>query len=809
MADENKVWSLEEIDALLEDSGVRRPDEQETPPPAVPRAEAVDPRPTHRSGVRHRIKSPSLVESDAETNAALSEEMSEKYRDRFFNRPAQNLEKTGEHTPLTPEEQPYERSGFVHRKSEFAGTGDFEPVPHLVPDSIAAGDEPADDATREREPVPVKTRETEVDSKTKVLRSFAKTDGSAHEDDVAEEDDGQLTFEGFDDEEPVERVDETEVEEKLKESRKEKIENFVVTTEREPTEADKDARLGSSEYLTVDDRFKVSYSLRKKKAAAMFATVVDGIGVAALAILSAVAVVGSAEGTLPALASLAVLAVCAAASFPTVANGFRGLFRLKPNRDSGVVIALVAAAVQCVVFAVSDETFRAGFPLFTAAAVFPLTLNSAAEWLENKRLLANFAALTSGKDLYAIGKVEPEETAFEIGRGLLLDDPAVLCTQKTEFPRRFLELSRVYYPSDDLNRKTVPVAVIAGAAVGALTLLTGNTAALCAFTATVCAAVSYFSYLADAVAVGRASGRLLRGGAVLTGWDSFRACATANAVAVDAADVFDPYGGNVFGIHIFTDMKADEAILDTASLAIASGGPLGNLFKRVVLGKTQLLFPVDTLAYEDKLGLSAWIFNRRVLVGSAELLRNHNVEIPDRQYVDRHLREGRYPLYLAVDGKAAAVFIVSYDIAKANRRDFRTIESNGLSLLVRSDDANITDELVANGLGVPQSGVKVLSAISGDVYREYRGKTSSSADAHLLHDGRSRSYLAAVSTALGLGSVKHITGLLQAGAAGIGVAITAVLAFTGGIAQISCLQFLLAQGLLTGIGLLAVRLTRK
>ena len=36
--------------------------------------------------------------------------------------------------------------------------------------------------------------------------------------------------------------------------------------------------------------------------------------------------------------------------------------------------------------------------------------------------------------------------------------------------------------------------------------------------------------------------------------------------------------------------------------------------------------------------------------------------------IERHLCEGRYPLYLAVDGKAAAVFIVSYDVNNENAK---------------------------------------------------------------------------------------------------------------------------------------------
>ena len=54
--------------------------------------------------------------------------------------------------------------------------------------------------------------------------------------------------------------------------------------------------------------------------------------------------------------------------------------------------------------------------------------------------------------LHSISHIERKETAFEIGRGLLLDEPIILASQKTKFPGRFLELSKKYYPADEINK---------------------------------------------------------------------------------------------------------------------------------------------------------------------------------------------------------------------------------------------------------------------------------------------------------------------------------------------------------------------
>lgn len=807
MADERKTarkWSLEEIDELLQDSGMlpsEEPEKEETP---VKKAQAINPRPIRKDDIEHKIISEDIERSD---NAEISGEpqvygafVSEKYRDRFFNRPIQNIEKTAEHQLIPEEEQKYERSGFVKKKSNFTNTGELSPVPNLVPDNMVQEDEEVTDKTMVFGDKPVKKapeKENTENTRTIGLRSLAVTDGNAHEYELPEEEDAQLSFEGFHTEEPVSIVDEESVEAELKRKRKEKTENFTISNEdlKEKDGEEQNRKYGTDEYRTPDDKFKVAYYLKKNKRASLTGAVISGICFLVLFVISFLIKAVPEAGQLMLVISLAVLVFVCAANGSVIGDGLRSFKGLKFGRNTGVLLALVAAFLQNVMFLITFEEDTAGkIPLISAAAVLPVALNAYAEYLEYKRISLNFEYLTS-KELYSIGKIEKAQTAFEIGRGLLLDEPAVIASQKTAFPRRFIELSRKFYPSDEINKKLIPIGFGASLLVGAITLLVAkNTfAAVTAFSASVCISVPYFSYFLDSLVISKMSTRMIKKGAMLSGWEAYRELSPSNAIAVDAADIFDEEGGNVFGIHPFYDIQIDEAILYTASLLINSGGPLGSLFRRVIVGEVSLLPPVDSLTYEDKLGLSAWIFNRRILVGNADLLKNHNVEIPDMALIERHLTTGRYPLYLAIDGKAAAVFIVSYDINRENARLLKSIEGNGLSLLVRSDDANITDGLIASKAGLPQSGVKVLSAVSGDIYKDYCAGVTTAADALLMHDGKADSFLTAIKSALSLGSVKQLINVFQICAMGIGLALVSALSFVSGLEAMTCTQLVVTQ----------------
>ena len=797
----NRKWTFEEIDELLQDSGIssEKDFEPEQITPAINKSESVDPRPVYNEDIEHKIKTTSVEKSgvDGATRAFTALE-SDKYRDRFLNKPMHNLQKTAEHKFIPAGEQPYERGGFVKKASNFKSTKELEPIPILVSEDILREEQKREESTKEIK-----------NSRTIGLRSLAVTDGSAEETELIEEDDMQLSFEGFNTEE-VQIVDEEEVERELIKKRRKKAAEFVVSTEPEEEihDVDNGIKFGLDEYRNVNDKFKVEFNLKKQEKKALINTVICFVCFALLVVLSLVASAVYAPNSLVhknefpvILLNFLVTLVACSVNKDLIIDGFASFKGLKFNRNSGCAVALTAVLLQNISFFFSVLPFENRLSLYSAVAVLPLVFNSFGGLLEARRLRKNFTIVTEN-ELYSISHIERKETAFEIGRGLLLDEPIIIASQKTNFPGRFLELSKKYYPADELNKRTVPITFLVALIVGVITTIISRNAfnGLSSFTAVLAISAPCFVFLCDNLAINKLSTKLRKKGSVITGWEANRMCAVANGITVDSTDVFDKDGGNVFGIKTFHSMKVDDAILYTAAMVVASGGALGNLFKRVVMDRLELLPPVDTLAYEDKLGLSAWIQNRRVLVGSYDLLRNHNVEVPDKAFVEKYTHDGRYPLFLAIEGKLGAMFIVSYDVNQENAKLLRLIERESISLLLRNDDANITDNMVASSLSIPNSGIKVISAVSGDILNSYVNEKRTAADSVLMHNGKSSSYLHAVASALYLGKIKRSSLVLQTGAIAVGVAFAAAFSFIAGGAELSIIPLIITQLVFSVIG---------
>ncbi len=775
-------WSLEEIDELLQDSGMLPRDDVSLDMveeiAASQKTEVFDPRPSHNEKIKHQIIKDTVEKSDGVAEPQVYGNLvSEKYRERFINKPMENLGKTLSRTIIIPENKDGETDRFIKK------TGNFP---------LVSEKKTADDKTRVLD-------DTEH-TKTIGLRSLAVTDGDAHDIELPMEDDNlQLSFEGFH-EEPVEQVDERRVEEELIRKRKEKVSSFTISGEITEESEPQIKKYGTDEYRTPDDKFKVQYYLKKKKSAALIG-MVSAFGIAFIELILSVISRGiSTSGKGYIIATLLLTVVSCGVNFEFISDGLKSIKALKFNKNTGCIFALAATVIQGVVFLTSSAPFETELSLLASSATLYLGFNILGEYLEYKRIGENFSYISSDGELYSIGCINDEEVAGEIGKGLL-QEPLILSSQKTLFPARFIENSRKYYPCDEISSKTIKIGLAASLAVGLLTLLIQKNllSAVSAFTACVLVCMPYISYFADSIAILKISRKLRKKGAVISGWQALRLCKKANAVAVDSGDIFDKNGGDVSGIHLFYDIGVDEAIIYAATLAIESGGPLGNLFRRVIVGETKLLPPVEDLIYEDRLGLSAWIFNRKILLGSEDLMRNHNVEISDKALINKHTAEDKYPLYLAIDSKAAAVFIVSYDADEESRILLREIEESNISLLVRGTDANITDLTVAQKLTLPQSGVKVISAVSGETYKNYVKETTSAADSLLMHDGNAKSFLYAVKNALSLGAVRSVLNTFQICAMGVGVAIVGGLSFVAGPEHIGCLQIMALQLFFTAL----------
>lgn len=501
---------------------------------------------------------------------------------------------------------------------------------------------------------------------------------------------------------------------------------------------------------------------------------------------------------------LLFLVLAALLSLKELKTACSGLFSGRMDAVTGLPVALFFACIQVGLSYAFPERLTA-VPLYTAVALLVFTLYFAGRKRKLKNDICNYEIVAKNHSrFYEIGKIQNPDTAFEIGRGLLLGDPDVRYAKKISFPSHFVEISKRNDSVLNVHALALPVVLLAAGVIGAITCFTAGDVfvGVSAMCAVAISALPMSATLVSAAALRNTNRRLLREGALAASYDAAVDVTAANAVVLDAAELFDAANCRLRGMKMYHKMRVDEALLYTAAMTIQSGGTLSAVFDGVILHKREMLPQVESLQYEERLGCSGWIYNQRVLVGNRDLLQKHNVDAPTREEEQRFRKDGCEVIYLAVEGKIAALFVVEY---AANARIcgyLQSLEKYGIGILVRTSDPNITEGLVEQYFSLPHNLVKIISSVAGTMFRELTEEPPEPAVCGVLHNGRAPAFLRAFLASFILEEKMKLAQILQYIGVGLSITLLAVLSFFTALAQAGVFEILVFVLLWTAISVL-------
>lgn len=700
------------------------------------------------------------------------------YKTRFFS--TLKLEQTAEMEPVV--EGPVDRSGIVVAKAGEAEDSGLEAMPRVFA---------AEDAKEI------------VDEKTRIMDPLGSSSKKKAE--MSDDVEGQIMLTGFETEDDwsPEQSDESDVEVQLWEKRKQKAKNFrlieaidldsdfegdyeappedVARAEKAKKKKEKKLELEQEEELSVANEYsspaeRASVHKMLSDAAKKATTSLLCVGGVALVmiILNLIPAIASklsietqmfVEGSTAMCVINAVLLIAAVAlDSGKFVDGLTAIARKKITSSTAVSLSVVVALLQNTLAAVigGNGTETA---VFSAAAVIAVLIGKLADKMDAERILGNFevCAYKYEHNMYAVHPFENESEIFELGRGLMMGNAELLYSSKLAFPSDFVKNSKTDVSDRKLMQILLPAAFGAAAVVAIIAGIFEKSvmSAFSAFAGTFCMSAPVFSAFIPAFIARSSNHGLNISGTMIASLDAAEKTASANAVVLDSADIFDRSRCTMHGMKDFKNIRIDDVLLYAAAMIIKSGGPLRESFEQVVDGRQDLLPSVKELVYEDKLGIAARIHNQKVLLGNRNLLVHHNIEVPEKALEERYSHSGRKVMYLAVAGKIAALFVVSYAVDKNLEGYLKLLESNGIQILVRTNDVNVTEELIAESFGMPQQNFKVLSSVAGRLFKRRRDAVSDKLPSRIVHDGTAFSMLKAVAASCNIVTKKKLGAVLQ------------------------------------------------
>lgn len=478
----------------------------------------------------------------------------------------------------------------------------------------------------------------------------------------------------------------------------------------------------------------------------------------------------------------------------SVASGLTPLVHFKGNSDTPVAVGAVTAVLQIIIsfFCLGDlQGFYVNY--YCVAVLLAFFANNCGKLFMVLRVKDNFKFITSNGQKYAAKIYNNETVANQMMSGTAADKNIIAYHHKTSFPANFLKISYAPDPSEDLASKLAPVTTLAGFLIAIMYGFANAsfTGAFNAFALITAVAIPISTLLAVNVPVRRLCKTLLTYDSMLAGYPSVKQFCDSTGIMLDATELFPADCIELEGIKTFEDYAIDESLLCGIAVLKEAGNPIANAFDSVVAETKETLPEVESVLYEDEIGLVGWINSERILVGSRRLLEKYNVETPSNEYEDKYTSKGRQITYLAKAGRLVAMFVTNYNADSELKLELQRAEANGISILIRTTDFNVTNDLVAQKYNLFYRSIKVLPTGLGNVLKEAESTVEETSRSYLITSGRLASMARAIS---GCVKIKHNISLaiiIQLISIILGVLVCATLSLYAGVGVIGSLELLI------------------
>lgn len=499
-------------------------------------------------------------------------------------------------------------------------------------------------------------------------------------------------------------------------------------------------------------------------------------------------------------------------SYTVMTAGIKNMINRKPDCDSIAAIGIFVTVITGIINLFEPESVREGYyHVYISAAIMGLVFNTLGKMMIVQRTEKNFRYVAGEFDRYAVKRVS-DENAANFAKGTEADPAVMTAMEKTEFVSDFVKHSYSPDISDEFARKVSPIILIVGAVVALLSFIFDKNAsaavdkifvALAAFSGvvTMCSSVSLM--LAVNVPMNRGANKFLQYSSVMLGYSAVDEYADANSMLVEAEQLFPKDSVDLVNLKLLSANSLEECILMAASLTCQAGSVLKNAFYRILKGKTEMLYPVESYIYEDGLGLSGWIDNKRVLLGTRKLMENHSIDGIPPLTKEQEYGGDNTVLYLSVSGVVSTMFVVRVQPSISVTKWLQELESEGIVAVIRSVDGFLSEEFISDLFGLESGSVKLLPFRFHNEYEketEYTDKVSSS----MLCSGHFTSFAMLMVGAKRIKSAAYFGVAIQMGAIVLAAVISLASMLLGTFSQITPSVVIAYNLMFTAVSLLVL-----
>ncbi len=431
----------------------------------------------------------------------------------------------------------------------------------------------------------------------------------------------------------------------------------------------------------------------------------------------------------------------------------------RTSAESGIALTVLFAIFSILLSFINGADGKNYYGM-ALMAVLALVFRAYFRFSRSQYIYTNFKRLSADTKHYGITLIDDAPTTFAMARKAIDGDILIAAPKRTQLITNFVKNSTFDVDFDGRARLFFIIGLITSVVLGiALGYYKSDFASGVTTAALFSAIFAPLTSLACSIMpLSSAASHLNRYGAALTGIRAAKQIEAANACVIDCDALFPKGTIKLSDMKVLNQNNLEDTIACACAITESIKSPLAPIFREVMETNTSVNIPVaDSIKYEDRLGLTGWVGNKRIFIGNRALMLAHEIAVPDAEKDKRLMREGYFPVYVACNGKAFALLVLKYipnpDIAK----ELDKISAMGLTILVNNCDQNISDEMICDYFDLYSDSVKIMSGSGVHMYKTAVAPTESMNAGAYLRGGAA----ALAATVYCANRVKRANALLQ------------------------------------------------
>lgn len=570
------------------------------------------------------------------------------------------------------------------------------------------------------------TKEKEIDTIEEVQPDFSDSEQEAYDinsNDVNIPVSGNIDYHKY--------IDEDEI--KLKEEKKK---SFVEKTSRKIVDYTIDYTDDTvhedeviDDYCNIEDEEPVKYDLdlSLKKVSrritsnivifilALFVTVLPAFD---MSLISAISPTENFTGFL--VANTAILLAAVIINAGSIFRGLISLVSFRPDADSAVAVSSCFVIAQTVLAYIPDfSADLKSLPFFTASLIFAFIMTLIGKKNMVSRIKSNFR-LVANQSVKKTCFTADDRMSELLPNDYFIGLPNVTGSKSVVNLHNYLKNSYCEDPSDSVTKLFSAIGLLVSlVTLGIIYFKSGNLSLGISF-ATAVSVISVPASIILAVnsPIKKACEIFKSSEGLISGYSAIEEFSESDCVVLNSEDLFPAGSVKLNTIQAIGDFTIEDVILKSAALTINAGGPLSNVFDKIIDGRRKMLPPVSDIVYEDGLGLTGKVEGKTVRIGNYKFIDSYGINgLTDYSLEEKAEKEGYFIVYTAIDNDVCGMFAVEYKSIDPDIEDgVYELVNSGVTLAVKTNDPNITEQLIEKVFGIPADYIVIMPSHSVEYY---------------------------------------------------------------------------------------------